>query len=88
MGKAIALEALRRRLSDVVREVAYGHETYTITTYGRPTAVLIGMERYECLTGEPGDVSGAGGRVPSPHLADPNQAKDFQLQVTNEHHGA
>ena len=84
MPKTIGLQALRRRLSQVMGEVAYGDEIYLIESYGRPAAVLLNVDEYrrlQTIALEPGEQRA---RIISPRLADPNQAKDFELEVALE----
>ena len=84
MPKTIGLQALRRRLSQVMGEVTYGEETYVIKSYGRPAAVLLWVDEYQRLRTialEPGEHRA---RIISPRLADPTQAKDFELEVIPE----
>lgn len=83
MSKSIGLEGLRRNLSQVIGEVKYGGQTYIIQSYGSPTAVLMSIDKYQRLTtslkphGEPI-------HIVSPHLADPAQAADFELEIVEE----
>lgn len=84
MPKTIGMQALRHRLSKVMGEVTYGRETYIIKSYGRPAAVLLGVDEYQRLQAialEPGEQRA---RIISPRLADPTQAKDFELEVIPE----
>jgi len=83
MRKSVAMQVLRRSLSRVVGEVAYGDQTYVIDSYGRPAAVLISVQQFERLTSislaQPSD---APPRIASPRLADAAQASDFEMEVT------
>jgi len=84
MPRTIALQAFRRHLSRVIGEVTYGGETYIIESYGRPAAVLLGMEEYRRLQAIPLGEGTTPARIVSPRLADPSQAKDFELEVVEE----
>ena len=84
MAKTIALQAFRRHLSQVMGEVTYGGETYIIESYGRPAAVLLGMEEYRRLQAILLGERATPVRIVSPRLADPSQAKDFELEVVEE----
>ncbi len=84
MAVSIGLQALRRNLSRVIGEVAYGKRTYIIESYGRPTAVLISIDEYRRLTNASLETQTQPARIVSPRLANPAQAVDFELEVVEE----
>lgn len=84
MSKSIGLEKLRRNLSHVIGEVKYGEQTYIIESYGHPMAVLLSIDEYEQLTTISAERRDQPSRVVTPHLADPSQAVDFELEVVEE----
>lgn len=84
MPKTIALQALRRRLSQVMGEVTYGGETYVIESYGRPAAVLLSVDAYQRLQTVALKPEAQPAHIISPRLVDPTQAKDFELEVIPE----
>jgi len=84
MPKTIALQAFRRHLSQVMGEVTYGGETYIIESYRRPAAVLLNIDGYRRLQATPLGERVTPARIISPRLANPAQAKDFELEVMVE----
>lgn len=84
MSKSISLQSLRRNLSQVMGEVAYGGETYIIDSYGRPTAALVNIDAYWRLSGLSAEAQDRPARVVSPRLVDPTKAADFELEVLEE----
>lgn len=84
MPKTIALQTLRRRLTHVMGEVTYGGETYIIESYGRPAAVLLSVDEYQRLQTIVPEPEARRAHIISPRLADPTQAKDFELEVAPE----
>jgi len=84
MPKTIALQVLRRRLSQVMGEVTYGRETYIIESYGRPAAVLLSVDEYQRLQTLALELEVQPTRIISPRLADPSQASNFELEVMPE----
>lgn len=84
MPKTIGLQALRRRLSQVMGEVAYGKEIYIVKSYGHPAAVLLSVDEYQRLYTMILEPAERPARIISPRLADPTQAKDFELEVIPE----
>jgi prevent-host-death family protein len=84
VSKSISLHGLRRNLSQVMGEVAYGGETYIIDSYGRPTAALISIDAYRQLSQLRDDAHGRPAGVISPRLVDPAQLADFELEVLED----
>jgi len=84
MSESIGLQALRRKLSQVIGEVTYGRRTYIIESYGRPAAVLLNIDEYRRLTAVPLETQIKPARIVSPRLMNPAQAADFELEVIEE----
>jgi len=84
MPKTIALQALRRRLTQVMGEVTYGGEIYIIESYGHPAAVLLSVDEYQRLQTVVPETEARRAHIISPRLVDPTQAKDFDLEVAPE----
>lgn len=84
MPKTIALQAFRRHLSRVMGEVTYGGEIYIIESYGRPAAVLLSIDEYRRLQTVSLEKGAVPARIVSPRLADPAQARDFEIEVVED----
>lgn len=84
MPKSISLQTLRRHLSRVIGEVSYGKEAYLVESYGRPVAMLMSIDEYERLTTITLEPAATPVRLLTPHLANPAQARDFELDVREE----
>lgn len=49
MSKTVSVRELRSRLADLLDEVVHRREHVTITRHGRPSAVLVPVDKYEAL---------------------------------------
>ena len=47
--KYVSIRELRPRLPSIVRDASATYTRYVVTRRGKPEAVLLGMEDYECL---------------------------------------
>ncbi|HHH40624.1 MAG TPA: type II toxin-antitoxin system Phd/YefM family antitoxin [Chloroflexi bacterium] len=84
MSKTIAQQALSRYLDQVIDEVAEGRETYIIEVSGQPKVVILSLDEYKQLRARAFEAPSPPARIISPRLADPSQAKDFELEVVEE----
>ena len=46
MERAIGTTELRQKLTDVLRDVREGGQTYVIQTFGRPQAAIVNLEEF------------------------------------------
>lgn len=51
--KHLSVSELRLNIRDILEGVKFRNERYAIITYGRPMAVVVNIEEWERMNGEP-----------------------------------
>ncbi len=60
-AKRLSVSDLRLNIRDVLEGAKFRSELFVIMTYGRPMAVVVGVEEWERLSGGPLVTDGAAG---------------------------